>query len=356
MAVGTVAIGVVLAGYLTALVGDGDRWRRPAAWPRGAVLLLAGLLFGAPVWQRAGESLGTVVQASHNIYEQQFQMARFLRRFYQGRGVAANDVGAISYYADVHLLDLAGLVNLDVMRAKRANRYDQDVVRRLLAQYEVEVIVVYDYWAGEYGGQLPEWGVPVGQWTIPQNYVCAYDTVSFYAPRPELAPALTTALREFASELPADITQRGAYRGTPPPHVLGTYYPAFDEAGTFHWASRAATFYLAPEDDRPRPAAGSTLELSVRPLSADQTLDVLVNGNLVQQRRFTAAERQTWVPLTVQTPWVDGLNTLTLVGHGQTVVLPNDNRSILFGVRDPRWKWPVAEDPAAAAETTPAPR
>lgn len=340
MVAGTVAVGVALAGRMPGPPGN-VAWGRPAAWPCGAALVLAGLLFGGPAWRRARESLGSVAQASHNIYEQQFQMARFLRQHFQGRGVAANDVGCISYFADVRLFDTAGLVNLDVMRAKRAGRYDQDLVRRLLARYDVQVIVVYDYWAGEYGGQLPEWGVPIGRWTIPQNYVCAYDTVSFYAPRPELAPALTAALREFAPALPASVGQSGVYRGTRPPPVLGTHYPAFDEAGTFHWTSRAANFFLFPADERPRLPAGSTVELAVKPLSADQTLEVRVNGTPVQQRRFSAAERQTWVPLTIRAEWVpDGMNTLTLEGQGTTVIPPGDNRPILFGVREPRWQRP----------------
>lgn len=336
MAAGIVAVSLALVDCFP--TPGNVYWRRPSAWPHLATLLLAGLWFVAPAWQRARESLGLVAQACHNIYEQQFQMAKFVRRYYQGAGVAANDIGCIAYYADVRLCDLAGLVNMDVMRAKRAGTYDQQTVRRLLAKYDVQVVVVYDYWAGEYGGQLPEWGVPIGQWTIPGNIVCAYEKISFYAPRPELASTLTKHLREFASSLPADVTQEGVYRGTRPPHVLGVYYPASDDAGIFHWTSRVANFYLYPENGWPEPPAGSALAVSVKPLTPGQTLDVLVNGERVRQKTFTPAEAgQTWVPLTIQAPWKEGLNVLSFEGHGQTVMPPGDNRRILFGVREPRW-------------------
>ncbi len=333
---GVVAVGITLVDYLPAR--EYGHWRHPAAWPQLAAWLLAAVLFGAPAWQRTSEALGLVTQACHNIYEQQYQMARFMRRYYQGQGVAANDIGAIDYLADVRLCDLAGLADMDVMRGKRAGTYDQQTVRRLLAKYDVRVIVVYDYWAGEYGGPLPEWGVPIGEWTIPGNIVCAYEKVSFYAPRPELAANLTRALQDFASSLPADVVQEGVYRSTRPPHVLGTYYPANDREGTYHWTSHVAQFFLYPEDEQPKPGPGSFVTVSVKPETPEQSLDVLVNGKLVQQRKFAPGELKTWVLLKIEAPWSEGMNVLTFEGHGKTVVPSGDNRKILFGVREPRWR------------------
>ena len=335
MAAGTVAVAVALSDSRPAWMNGG--WRQPPAWPPLVAAALVALLFLAPAWQRTAESGRLLVQSTHNIYEQQFQMGRFLHRYYEGQGVACNDIGNIAYATDVRLCDLAGLVNMDVMRGLRARTYDQATVRRLLAKYDVRVIVVYDTWAGLYGGQLPEWGVPVGRWTIPDNYVCASETVSFYAPRPELAPALTAALRDFASALPADVAQDGVYRHTPPPHVLGAYYPAFDEEGTYYWSSHYASFYLPPDHALARPLSGSALETAVRPKTPGQTLDILVNGCPVQRRRFTAAETDAWVPLVIRAPWHEGLNVVSFEGQGRTVILPGDNRPLLFGVREPRW-------------------
>ena len=335
VAAGCVVVGIALVDVLPGrMVRD---WRRPAAWPQlGAWTLILGL-FGLPFWQRTAESCGTLVSGCRNIYEQQFQMARFLRRSYQGEGVAANDIGNLAFYADTRLCDLAGLVNQEVMRRLRAQTYDQEAVRRLLARYDVQVIVVYDTWAGIYGGQLPEWGVPIGRWTIPDNRVCASQTVSFYAPRPELAPRLIKALQEFASSLPADVVQDGVYLGTPPPHALGVYYPDFDGEGTYYWSSHFADFYLPPEPGWPAPTPDAALAVSVRPRTAGQTLEVTINGQVVQRKTFSASEVDQWTPLLVRGPWKPGTNVLSCVGQGRSVLPPGDNRPMLFAVREPRW-------------------
>ncbi len=328
VAAGCVVIGVALVDLLP---------RRPVAWPGLAAWGLAFALFGLPFWQRTAESGSTLTDGSRNIYEQQYQMARFLHRFYDGEGVAANDIGNIAFYADCRLCDTAGLVNQEVMRRIRARTYDQDSLRRLLARYDVQVIVVYDTWAGIYGGQLPEWGLPIGRWTIPGNRVCASETVSFYAPRPELAPRLTKALQDFAPSLPADVTQEGVYRGTPPPHALGVYYSDSDGEGTYYGTSHYADFYLTPDNGWPAPPPDSALAVSVRPRTAGQTLEISVNGQSALRRTFSAEEVGQWTPLLVRGPWQPGINVLSCVGQGQTVLPAGDNRPMLFAVREPRW-------------------
>ncbi len=335
VAMGCVVTGVALVDVLPSRpLRD---WRQPTVWPQFAAWALTLGLFGLPFWQRTAESCGTLVDGCRNIYEQQYQMARFLHRFYEGEGVAANDIGNVAFYTDTRLCDTAGLVNQEVMRRLRSQTYDQEALRRLLARYDVQVIVVYDTWAGIYGGQLPEWGVPVGRWTIPDNRVCASQTVSFYAPRPELAPRLTRALQEFASSLPADVVQDGIYRGTPPPHALGVYYPDFDSEGTYYRSSHYADFYLPPENGWSAPPPDSALSLGVRARTAGQTLEISVNGQVAWRKTFSAAEVDQWTPLLVRGPWKPGTNVLSCVGRGQAVVPPGDNRPMLFAVREPRW-------------------
>ncbi len=335
VASGCVVVGVALVDLLSGQPFRG--WRQPTAWPSLAAWALTLGLFGLPFWQRTVESCGTLVPGCRNIYEQQHQMARFLHRYYEGEGVAANDIGNIAFYADTRLCDLAGLVNQEVMRRLHAQTYDQEAVRRLLARYDVQVIVVYDTWAGIYGGQLPEWGVPIGRWTIPDNRVCASQTVSFYAPRPELAPRLTQALQDFASSLPTEVVQEGVYRSTPPPHALGVYYPDFDSEGTYYESSHYADFYLPPDNGWPAPPPDSALAVSVRPRMAGQTLEIMVNGQTVLRWSFSASEVNQWTPLLVRGPWKPGINVLSCVGQGRSVIPAGDNRPMLFAVREPRW-------------------
>ena len=50
---------------------------------------------------RAETSLKITSKASTNIYQQQYQMGLFLKTFYEGKAIAANDIGAVNYLADV---------------------------------------------------------------------------------------------------------------------------------------------------------------------------------------------------------------------------------------------------------------
>ena len=152
-------------------------------------------------------------QATTNIYEQQYQMGLFLKQFYQGESVAANDIGAINYLADIKCLDLWGLGSLEVAEAKRNGCYDTQKIYNLAKQKKVRVAIVYDHWFAGYGGIPSQW-IKVGEWKISNNLVCAGDTVFFYAVNPEEESKLIENLRIFSPQLPKDIKQSGKYIDT----------------------------------------------------------------------------------------------------------------------------------------------
>ena len=65
------------------------------------------LLFPLVVLVLSGYGLRSrTPQAGHNTYEQQYQMGLFLRQFYYGAPIAANDIGVVSYMAEPHLEEL----------------------------------------------------------------------------------------------------------------------------------------------------------------------------------------------------------------------------------------------------------
>lgn len=83
------------------------------SWAIGTSLVFA--VVGS--WMLAQRTVGaemTLPHMSTAVYSQQVQIARFLSRFEQGASVAANDVGAINYYANIDCLDLVGLGDRDV--------------------------------------------------------------------------------------------------------------------------------------------------------------------------------------------------------------------------------------------------
>ncbi len=164
----------------------------------------------APLVERSVRAYAEAPRASGNIYEQQYQMGLFLRKFFEGRGVAANDIGAINFLADIRCLDLWGLGSIDVARAKMRGSYGTAEIEQLARRKKIDIAVVYDEWYAEYGGLPRSWS-KVGEWTISDNVIAGGTTVSFYAVDPAQASYLAEALKQFSDKLPRRVLQRGSY-------------------------------------------------------------------------------------------------------------------------------------------------
>ena len=175
----------------------------------GGVLLAAFLIY--PCVVRAGAALVFLPQASKNIYEQQYQMGLFIKRYYRGSTIALNDIGAVNFLADVHCLDLYGLATYEVTKLMRHQEYHTADILRLSREAGVKVAMVYDTWyTGEIGGLPREW-VWVGQWKLTDNVVAGGDTVSIYAVDESETVPLMQKLQDFSPLLPKDVDQSGRY-------------------------------------------------------------------------------------------------------------------------------------------------
>ena len=161
--------------------------------------------------QRAG-SVTQVAQDTTNIYQQQYQMGLFLQSYYRGAAVAANDVGAINYLADIKCLDLVGLASLEIAKLKLADQLSQETIDALAKSRGVTVAILYDFWfQDENRSLIPAHWRLVGQWTIPNNVSAGGETVSFYATDPSTEDYLRDSLRAFAGRLPPQVRQTGRY-------------------------------------------------------------------------------------------------------------------------------------------------
>jgi hypothetical protein len=175
---------------------------RNLAWSALAMLLLF------PLAEKGARLLWFAPQCTSNIFEQQYQMGLFVRRYYQGLTVALNDIGAVNFLADIHCLDLWGLANREIAAAKQKHTYQMSDIARLSKQSGTRIAIIYDDWFT--GAIPPEW-VRVGQWTIQHNIIAGGETVSFYAVDPAETAHLTECLRDYSPHLPGDVIQRGPY-------------------------------------------------------------------------------------------------------------------------------------------------
>ena len=211
-----VAMGLVAAAMIAGpRLGEAIRIelpRRPSGRRVAAMLLATVWLVSLMV--RSTFPLAFAWVGTVNIYHQQYQMGRFLDTYYTGRTVCANDVGAISYLADIRVLDLVGLGSLEVVRAKRAagRRLEQPLppqtIAALAKQRGATIAIIYDAW---FEDAVPSEWTKVGEWTIRYNVTCGDDTVAFYAVDPAETDALTAHLRDFRTKLHKDVVQRGRY-------------------------------------------------------------------------------------------------------------------------------------------------
>ncbi|WP_234111434.1 hypothetical protein [Chryseobacterium sp. R2A-55] len=143
------------------------------------------------------------VVGSRDIYGQQVEMSRFLGEFYRGEKVVANDIGAISYFSGVQLLDMVGLGSTEVAKMILENNdlpapEFQSHYRNFLMEYTAEnnyqVAVIYPKW---FPGDIPSSWIPVASWTNPDNRMAAQNRVVFYALKPGQIKKLQQNLMRF---------------------------------------------------------------------------------------------------------------------------------------------------------------
>jgi hypothetical protein len=209
VALGLFVIVVALADLFQRLSWKPFTWRKIV----GGLLVFMFLFLGAlPLYYRCKNSIMLIPWACRNIYEQQYQMGLFVKLFYPGASIAANDIGALSFLGDVSLLDLVGLASVDVLKLKNDGLYTTDQIRLLSTKKDVSLAIVYDAWfhLENLRGIPSEW-IKVGEWKIGHNVVCGGDVVSFYAVKPGAKEQLINNLRFYSYLLPRSVEQGGLY-------------------------------------------------------------------------------------------------------------------------------------------------
>ena len=90
------------------------------------------------------EGIVTAPIASNNIYEQQYQMHRFIVKYYKN-SVSVNDLGYVSYKNDYYVMDLVGLASIEALnhwKAKDNIQWIDDISK----EHKVKFAMIYDSW------------------------------------------------------------------------------------------------------------------------------------------------------------------------------------------------------------------
>ena len=162
----------------------------------GLVLLAACCLTG---WAYAANATKTAISAN-NIFEQQYQMHRFVRDYYQ-EPVAINDLGWVAYENPHYVLDLWGLASLEALVA-RMTAPNPAWMDQLARKHDVKLAIIYDSW---FKIKPPAWK-PVARMELGKRRITPGDWyVTFYALDDASYQKARQKLLEFKGSLPAGV-------------------------------------------------------------------------------------------------------------------------------------------------------
>lgn len=164
-------------------------------------LVLVFFLF-FPVVLRSITALAKVDRACKNIYDQQYQMAQFSKKYYTQSAIAANDIGAVSYFTNGDILDLWGLASIEVTKSRENRYWTPDFLDSMCRAKGVKLAMVYDSW---FSDSLTNRWQKVATWQIQHNVICGDDIVSFYAINPADKESLIRSLKGYEPFLPVSV-------------------------------------------------------------------------------------------------------------------------------------------------------
>ncbi|PIF43332.1 4-amino-4-deoxy-L-arabinose transferase-like glycosyltransferase [Chryseobacterium sp. 52] len=140
-----------------------------------------------------------IVIGSRNIYEQQVQSSEFLKKYYNSSKVIANDIGAICYFTDIHLLDVAGLGSKEMVPFKVKKKGLDDKFEHFLTQYSVQnhyqLAIIYEAWLE---GHTPKNWKKVAVLEVKGlNAVLGLKQVTIYSIDPKIHSSLQQNVKNF---------------------------------------------------------------------------------------------------------------------------------------------------------------
>jgi hypothetical protein len=176
-----------------------------------AALFCLLLVFG---YDRARNSLASVVAGSHDIYLQQYQMTEFFRKNPHYSIVGVNDIGLISFATAANVIDLAGLGNQFVSEQLLLSDYTQEDLNYLTNNQNIQVVVVYEGWFIDHQifssaiQAFPSTWKKVESWSIPHTTVVWGNEISFFATQFIDEVQLRQDLDRFAAQLPSQVQRK----------------------------------------------------------------------------------------------------------------------------------------------------
>lgn len=197
---------LILIGSVTIALGVAGVAKLNGLLNRKVIIFIL-LLLSFSLLFRAYDTNTKIKQASINIYEQQWQMADFIKEFYSGNNIAINDIGLISYRANVNICDLWGLASHKIAALKMKKQLNMETINSVLERKQVNIAVLYTLWFQGEKEFYKQW-LEAGSWIIKNNVVCGDSKVTFFAKDSVHLIKLEQNLNKFSSSLPKSVIQK----------------------------------------------------------------------------------------------------------------------------------------------------
>jgi hypothetical protein len=132
---------------------------------------------------REGLFPATEIAGMRNTYLEQYHTALFIRTYYPGEAVIVNDLGAVTYYTQARILDLAALGDIEPLEImRRTGTYTSRDVLTWTAKYQPAIAITSLGW-GWVAPLVPGEWIKVAEVEVPPNR----ERVGFFAVNPKEA-------------------------------------------------------------------------------------------------------------------------------------------------------------------------
>jgi hypothetical protein len=182
--------------FVAAIVLAGVRARGVLARGVLPALLVASLVVTvADV--REGFFPATEIAGMRNTYLEQYHTALFIRTYYPGDAVIVNDLGAVAYYTQARILDLAALGDIEPLEImRRTGTYTSRDVLTWTAKYQPAIAIISLGW-GWVAPLIPSEWIKVAEVEVPPDR----ERVGFFAIDPKEPWVLRARVSEHFSPL-----------------------------------------------------------------------------------------------------------------------------------------------------------
>jgi hypothetical protein len=162
------------------------------------------------------------IAGMRNTYLEQYHTALFIRAYYPGAAVIVNDLGAVTYYTEARILDLAALGDVEPLQImRRTGTYTSRDVLTWTAKYQPSIAIISLGW-GWVAPLIPGEWIKVAEVEVPPNR----ERVGFFAVDPKEPWILRGSVSAFFSRLRQVPGYRLKLRNADKVHELTAVPPA----------------------------------------------------------------------------------------------------------------------------------